>query len=87
LRDSKTIIDGLEGLMEHFADEVHPSVCEAVRRELVAPREQLQQEQIDLPQRRRQLQQRAFREGRRLFCENPKPFTNRCTRYWDEWRG
>jgi CHAD domain-containing protein len=216
LRDSKTIIDALDGLTEHFADEVNPSVFEAIRRELVARREQLPEEESDLSQRletarermqqardrigdwnggidrkalaagltktyercrrdlkqartsptpealhewrkrvkyhwyhirllenawpelfvavgevakqvsdqlgddhdlavlrstlcsdpesfggpelidqltglidrrRRQLQKRAFRDGRRLFCEKPKQFTNRCMRYWDEWRG
>ena len=216
LRDSKTIIDAFDGLMERFGDEVNRSEFETIRQELVTRREQLQQEQIDLLQRletarermqqardhidgwngginrkalaagltktyercrrdlkqarksptpealhewrkrvkyhwyhirllenawpemfvavgevakrvsdqlgddhdlavlrstllgdaeafggperieqladlidrrRGQLQKRAFREGRRLFCEKPKRFSDRWMRYWDEWRG
>src|SRR5690606_4414503 len=51
LRDSKTIIDAFDGLMERFGDEVNRSEFETIRQELVTRREQLQQEQIDLLQR------------------------------------
>lgn len=51
LRDSKTIIDAFDGLMDHFGDKVGRSEFDPTRRELVARREHLQQEEIDLPQR------------------------------------
>lgn len=40
-----------------------------------------------IDRRRRQLEKRAFRAGRRLFVEKPRRFTDRSMRYWDEWRG
>lgn len=36
--------------------------------------------------RRQRLQQRALRQGRRLFCDKPSVLANRWMRYWTIWR-
>jgi CHAD domain-containing protein len=40
-----------------------------------------------IDRRRQQLEKDAFRQGRRLFCETPDLFADRCLRYWKQWRG